>query len=782
MIKNYFKTAIRTLVKNKSYAAINIAGLAVSLTAAMLLLLWVWDELSYDRMHAKGDRIYSANGAIDREMQNIWATSAPLAVFGKAEIAAVEEACRVNEWGGSVLLSHGRKTFNERAIYADSTFFRIFDFRLLEGNPLKPFADNNSIVLSQSTANKYFGSEQAMGQVLQTKDGRNFKVTAIMEDMPTNSSLRYDLLLPVGMLAENRNDMDNDWGNFYLKTYFLLKPGTDANAVGKQLAAIHLKHRPSEFFKDINYLMQPLEKLHLYNEKGDEQGMRQVKIFSLVALVILLIACINYVNLVTARSTRRSKEVSVRKVVGANKGHLFWQFIAESFVVFFIALIVAIGLIAALIPIYNSLSGKEMVFSLLDSRVWIIFGLALIAVLSMAGVYPAWMLSSFKPATALKGKLPGFGKNGNFRRVLVVVQFSCAVVLIVATLVIASQLNYIRNLNLGYTKENIFTFNSYNFQKNYETIRDELQNQPGIAGVTVAQQSILNVGSATGDIEWEGKPAGMENFMINQLSVDRNFPEVMGMELIAGKGFTGTAADSAHYILNETAVKQMGLENPIGQTISFHEVPGTIVAVVKDFHFKNMKTAIEPCILFINPNWGWSTLYVKTTGSEAQQAIAAVEKLWKQYNADYDFNYQFMDESFDNMYKSDMRSGKLFNIFAGVAIFLSCLGLFGLVTYAAETRFKEIGIRKTLGASASNIIILISKDFLVLVAISFLVAFPLAWWMMNGWLNNYAYRTDIAWWIFAVSGFVAFAIAAITVCGKSIRAAQQNPIKAIRTE
>ncbi|WP_233632663.1 FtsX-like permease family protein [Parapedobacter sp. ISTM3] len=502
----------------------------------------------------------------------------------------------------------------------------------------------------------------------------------------------------------------------------------------------------------------------------------------MVALVILLIACINYVNLVTARSTRRSKEVSVRKVVGANKGHLFWQFIAESFVVFFIALIVAIGLIAALIPIYNSLSGKEMVFSLLDSRVWIIFGLALIAVLSMAGVYPAWMLSSFKPATALKGKLPGFGKNGNFRRVLVVVQFSCAVVLIVATLVIASQLNYIRNLNLGYTKENIFTFNSYNFQKNYETIRDELQNQPGIAGVTVAQQSILNVGSATGDIEWEGKPAGMENFMINQLSVDRNFPEVMGMELMAGKGFTGTAADSAHYILNETAVKQMGLENPIGQTISFHEVPGTIVAVVKDFHFKNMKTAIEPCILFINPNWGWSTLYVKTTGSEAQQAIAAVEKLWKQYNADYDFNYQFMDESFDNMYKSDMRSGKLFNIFAGVAIFLSCLGLFGLVTYAAETRFKEIGIRKTLGASASNIIILISKDFLVLVAISFLVAFPLAWWMMNGWLNSYAYRTDIAWWIFAVSGFVAFAIAAITVCGKSLRAAQQNPIKAIRTE
>lgn len=784
MIRNYFKTAFRTLVKNRSYAAINIAGLAISLTAAMLLLMWVWDEMSYDNMHGKGDRIYSANGAIDREMNNIWSTSAPLAVFGKAEIPAIEDACRVNEWGGTMLFEYGGNKFSEATAYADSTFFRLFDFKLLEGNPQQPFKDNRSVILNQTTAKKYFGEAAAMGKVLQVKRGErmeSFTVTGIMEDMPANSSMRYNLLLPFGMLGENY-DRDNDWGNFGYRTYFLLKPGAEPQTVGKQLAELHLKHRPSEFFKDINYLMQPLGKLHLYNAKGEEQGMKQVKIFTLVAMVILLIACINYVNLVTARSSRRSKEVSVRKVVGANKGHLFWQFITESFLVFFISLIIAVGLIMVLMPFYNTLSGKEMVFSLSDGRVWAIFGLSLLAVLSLAGIYPAMALSTFNPALALKGILPGFGKNSSFRKVLVVVQFSCSVVLIVATLVISNQLKYIRNMDLGYAKENIFTFSTYNFQQHYETIKSGLEQEPGILGVTIAGQSILDVGSATGDIEWEGKPADMQNFMINQLSVDRSFPEVMDMEYVEGDGFTGTAADSAHYILNEMAIRQMGITDPIGKTITFHDEPGTIVAVVKDFHFKDMKTAIEPCILFMAPQWGWNTMYVKTTGNDAQKAIASVEKRWKQYNADYEFNYRFMDEAFDNMYRSDTRSGILFNIFAGIAIVLSCLGLFGLVTFTAETKFKEIGIRKTLGASVGNIIMLISKEFLKLVGISFLIAIPLAWWMMNRWLENYAYRTDITWWIFAVAGITAFAIAAITVCGKSIRAAQQNPIKAIRME
>ncbi|SEL54653.1 ABC transporter permease [Parapedobacter koreensis] len=785
MIKNYIKTAFRTLVKNRSYSAINIIGLAVSLTASVLLMLWVWDELSYDRMHDKADRIYVGAAAIGKSKDQIWpVTNAPLAIFGKAEIPAIEDACRLSSFGGNTLFEYGDKKFNELSIYVDSTFFRIFDFQLLEGNPGNPFPDNRSIVLSEETAKKYFGDEPAMGKVLRVKNGDNFTVTGVMEDSPKNSTWGFPLLMPFGFLSENRqnNPLDADWGNLNYQTFFLLKPDANAAVVGKQLADIHRKNQPADFWKDLNYLMQPLTKYHLYSPDGDEQGMKQVKIFAMVAMVILLIACINYVNLVTARSTRRSKEVSVRKVVGANKAHLFGQFIAESFVVFLVSLLIAIGLLFALMPLYNSLSGKEMVFSLLDGKVWAIFGVSLLLVLALAGVYPALMLSSFNPALALKGIIPGLGKNSGFRKALVVVQFTCSVVLIVATLIISRQLEYIRQLDLGYSKENVFTFESHNFRKNYESIRDQLEQQSGVLGVTASTQCVLNVQSSTGDLEWEGKPANMASFMISQLSVDRTFPKVMDMELVAGQGFTGTAADSNHYLLNETAIKVMGLEDPIGKPVTFHGTPGIIAGVVKDFHFKDMKTTIEPCILFMDPDWGWNTMYVKTTGADAAKVLAAVEGLWKTHNADYEFNYTFMDQSFDELYKSDIRSGKLFNVFAGVAILLSCLGLFGLVTYTAETKVKEIGIRKTLGASVSNIILLISKDFLKLVGISFLVAFPLGWWMMNRWLDNYVYRTSMEWWVFVVAGLTAFAIAAITVCGKSLRAARENPIKAIRTE
>ena len=785
MLKNYIKTAFRTLIKSRSYTVINITGLAISLTASVLLLLWVTDELSYDRMHSKADRIYVAAAGIGKGKDQIWSvTSAPLAIFGKAEIPAIEDACRISTFNNSILLEYQDKKFNEPSIYVDQNFFEIFDFKLLEGNPAQPFPDNRSIVLSKTTAEKYFGNQPAMGKIVQVREGHAYKVTGVMENMPKNSSLQFPLMMSFDVLAENRaqNPLNADWGNLNYQTYFLLKAGTDPVAVGKQLADIHRKNQPADFWKDLNYLMQPLTKYHLYTADGDEQGMKQVKVFALVAVVILLIACINYVNLVTARATRRSKEVSVRKVVGANKGHLFWQFISESLIVFVISMLVAVGLLYGLMPTYNNLSGKEMVFSLSDRKVWAIFGGALLAVLALAGVYPALMLSSFNPALALKGIIPGLGKNSGFRKALVVVQFTCSVVLIVATVIISRQLAYIRNMNLGYSKENVFTFEAHNFRKNYDGIRQQLEQQPGIMGVTASTQRILNVQSSTGSLEWDGKPANMSSFMINQLSADRTFPEVMGMELVAGQGFTGTPADSSHYLLNETAVKVIGLDDPVGKTITFHNKPGTIVGILKDFHFKDMKTAIEPCILFMDPDWGWNTFYVKTTGAQAKQALAAVEKLWKQHNADYEFDYQFLDESFDALYKSDIRAGKLFNLFAGVAILLSCLGLFGLVTFTAETKVKEIGIRKTLGASVSNIIFLISKDFLKLVTVSFLVAFPLGWWMMNRWLESYVYRTAIEWWVFAAAGFAAFAIAAITVCSKSLRAARENPIKAIRTE
>ncbi|MDM8177323.1 ABC transporter permease [Olivibacter sp. 47] len=783
MLKNYFKSAFRSLAKSKLYAAINIIGLSVSLAASVLLLLWVWDELSFDQMHSKGDRIFRASGAIDKEMTKIWSTSAPLAVFGKNELPAVEDACRINTWQETLVDYKGKK-FKESVYYVDPSFFSIFDFPLIAGNEKQPFPDKHSIVLSKSLAEKIFGKEEAVGKVVKALEGISFRVSGVIEDIPKNSSIRNDFFIPFDQLNEGResNPINADWGNFGYDTYFLLKSEVNAKEVGLQLAALHKKNQSSDFFKDLVYLMQPLHKIHLYDPKGDEQGMRQVKIFTLIALVILLIACINYINLVTARSARRSKEVSVRKVVGANRTHLFLQFLTESLVVFLISMLLSWLFSFLAMPIYNQLSGKEMSFSLFDSRVWALFGAALILVLLMAGIYPAITLSRFNPALGLKGLLPRLGSSGSFRKVLVVLQFTCSVVLIVSTIVIAKQLSFIQNKNLGYDKENILTFGAYNFGKHYAAVRSELENNPSILGVTVSSQGVIDLASATGDIVWEGKPDNMGNFMINQISADRNFLQVLNMRLAEGKGFSGTPADSGYYILNEQAIAQMNIENPVGKTISFHDKPGIIAGVVKDFHFKNMRNAIEPCLIFMDENWGWQAMYVKIKPQQAQQAIAAIETLWKKYNADYDFNYQFMDEAFDNMYKSDMRAGRLFNIFAGIAILLSCLGLFGLVTYTAETKFKEIGIRKTLGASVSNIILLISKDFMKLVGISFILSFPIAWWMMSKWLENYVYRTELHGWVFIAAGLIAFAIAGLTVCGQSLKAAKNNPIKAIRTE
>ncbi len=787
MFKNYLQIAYRTLVKNTTYSVINITGLAVSLAASILLLLWVWDELSFDRFHSNADRIYVGAATFDKDRKDLWSvTSAPLAVYAKKEIPAVEDACRISD-NGDLLIEYNNKKFSEsNTCYVDPSFFSMFSFPLTAGNKTTPFANNQSVVLSATTAAKYFGKEEALGKVL--KAGKaNYTVTGIVKDMPANSSIRFDVLMPFNTLRDDNkkqygNDIEADWGNFNYQTYFLLKQGSNPKIVGKQMADMHRKNQNEAFFKDLFYVLQPMTQVHLYTANGQDNGAQVVKIFFVVAVIILLIACINYINLVTARATKRSKEVSVRKVVGAGKTHLFWQFITESLLVFVIAVVLAVLLIYLVMPFYNKLSGKNLSFKLLDARVLLLFGAALLVTVLLAGVYPALTLSSFNPATALKGLVPGFGKNAFFRKTLVIIQFTCSIVLIISTVIIGQQLKYIRQKNLGFDKENIISFNSRNFLEHYDAVRGELSKQPGIAGVTVANNDIMNIGSSTGDLQWDGKTPDMANFMINQISADHNFMQVLGMKLATGEGFSGTPADSNNFIINETAVRQMHLSNPVGKKINFHGKDGVIAGVVKDFHFKNMRIGIEPCIIFFDSHWMWWKMYVKTTPGGSAAAVASIQKLWKQYNADYNFDYKFMDESFDEMYRSDIRVGELFNCFAGIAIIISCLGLFGLVTYTAETKVKEIGIRKTLGASVSNIILLLSKEFMLLVFISFLLSFPLALFMMNKWLTNYVYRTTVEWWVFAAAGFCALAIAFLTVSSKAFRAAQNNPVNALRSE
>ncbi|WP_153797271.1 ABC transporter permease [Foetidibacter luteolus] len=789
MFKTNLRFTWRNLLKNKTYSAINIIGLAVSLAACILLLLWVQDELSFDRFHSNSNNIYRLAASFKQEgKDNVWSgTPAPVATFARKELPEVANTCRVTDnWSISLLEYKGKKYFNNRCGLADATFFTMFNFPLVKGNARQPFTDDRSVILSETTAKKFFGEEDPIGKILNADDKNAYHVTGVMKDMPFNSSIRYDIIFDFTVLKRDYtgNDywksLDEDWGNYNYSTFLLLAPGADSKKVGQKLANIHRRNQDGEFTKNLTYIPLPLSKVHLYTPEGKDDGITIVKVFIIVAAIILLIACINYVNLVTARAIKRAKEISLRKIIGANKGGLFWQFLHEALMIFLIAMLVATALIYLVMPLYNEIAGKRIVFNPLQGNVLLVYGITLLATMLLAGIYPALSLSSFKPLEAMKGKLSGLGSKVAFRKVLVVVQFSFSIMLIVGTIIIGNQLKYIRQKNLGYNKENLLYFGMRNITEHYDAAKAELLKQPGVVAVTASGADIMNAWSSTGDADWDGKTAAQQTFVINQISAERNFLDVMNLQIVQGKGFSGTPADSTNYLLNETAIKVMSIKDPVGKRFTFHDKKGVIAGVVKDFHFQNLHRQIEPAIIYFSP-WRWR-MYVKTTAKDASKAVAAVEKIWKQYNPDYPLEYQFLDDAFDTNYRSDIRVGKLFNCFAIITILISCLGLFGLVTYTAETRIKEIGVRKVLGASVPGIVSMLSKDFLKLVGISIVIAFPVAWWALSKMLESYPYRTAISWWVFALAGFITLAIALVTISFQAIKAALANPVKSLRSE
>lgn len=790
MLKNYFKIAFRNLRNSKLYSAINISGMAVSLAACILLLLWVKDELSFDHFHKNIDNIYkiAANMGQDGK-ETIWDnTPAPLGYFAQKELPEVAAASRVSgKWDVSYF-EYNNKKFNETSNgLVDPAFFSIFSFPLVKGNPLQPFTDDQSVILSESVAAKIFGTENPIGKTLKADDKKLYHVTGVMQDMPKNSSIRYNVVFNFNQLNQNYNgkgywkSLNEDWGNYNFDTYLQLKPGSNAATVAQKLTLMHRRYQPGEFTKSLSYLINPVSKMHLYASSGKENGMMVVRIFFIVAVIVLLIACINYVNLITARAAKRSKEISLRKIIGAGKANLFWQFLSESFIIFIISLVVATIIIYLVMPLYNDVAGKQIVFKPLSAEVLAVYGITLLATFLLAGIYPAITLSSFKPLEAMKGKLSGLGSKGSFRKVLVVVQFTFSIILIVSTIIISKQLKFIREKNLGYDKENIFVLNMREIGNHYDAAKAELMKQPGVIGVTESGGDLMENGSSTGDIDWDGKALSQQNFIINQMAVEKDFLQVLNIKLAEGKTFSGTPADSTNFILNETAIKQMGIKNPIGKRLTFHEKKGVIIGVAKDFHFASLHQKIEPLALFYNPGWIWK-MYIKTTAKDAPKAIAAASALWKKYNPDYTFEYTFLDDAFDDVYKSDTRIGKLFNCFAVITIFISCLGLFGLVTFTAESKVKEIGVRKVLGAGVPQIVTMLSKDFLILVIIAGAVAFPAAWWGLRKFLEGYAYRTDMNWWVFAAAGVVTLLIAVTTISFKAVQAALANPVKSLRTE
>ena len=789
MIKNYFKTAWRNLVKNKFYSVINIAGLTLGLAIGILILLWVQDELSFDSFHTKTKNIYRVNAFFGSgSAKTVWDNiQAPVATYALKEIPGVKNAVRINHGYSSVFSYRDKLLREENTAYIDPSFFRMFDFKWLKGSSTNPFPNDQSVIITQSTARKYFGNENPIGKVLQQDHKNNYTVSGIIADFPDNSSINYDMLFSMNLRAKDYNgkgyykSLDSNWGNCGFITFFEIEPGTPIKPIGEKLIRIQAKNAPGTkvSLKDDIFRLQPLSKIHLYQVDGSASGMQTVNIFLIVAVLILLIACINYVNLSTARSMIRAKEVSIRKIVGAQKVQLFAQFIIETVLFFSIALVFAFVLITLLMPYYNQISGKHMHLNLADPALWKIVLLTVTGTLIASSIYPALLLSSFEPLKALKGKLMlGIG-NVTFRKVLVTTQFIFSVTLIIVTLVIGKQLKYIREKDPGYDRSQVFSFQMGEMQKHPDVVKAELRNQPGIEAITSSDNKLVDNKHYTGGADWDGKDPNVTT-IIHHLGIDEKFIPLMKIKLLAGANFAGVKTDTAHFILNETAVNLIGTKNPIGKRLKLLGKEGTIIGVVKDFNTASLKERIEPTAIYYEPN-GY-LLYVKTTGKNAAKAIAAATRLWNQYNPGFPFEYNFMDEEYGNLYKTEQRTGVLFNIFSAIAIVISCLGLLGLATYTAQIKTKEIGIRKVLGASVSSIVTLVSKDFLKLVLLSIIIGSPIAWWAMSKWLQSFVYRIDINWVIFLLAGLISIGIALITISFQSIKAAAANPVKSLRSE
>ncbi|HMG09133.1 MAG TPA: ABC transporter permease [Mucilaginibacter sp.] len=790
MIKNYFKTAWRNIVKNKFYSLINVLGLTLGLAIGILILMWVQDELSFDRFHSRARQIYQVNSPVGSGATiQIWnTTQAPVAAYALKEMPGVINAVRILKNYDYAIFSYKDKVFNETGgAYIDPSLLKIFDFKLLQGDRNKPFLNDQSVLITKSTAEKYFGNENPMGKVIQGDHKDNFTVSGVLADFPDNSSIRCDMFFSMNLRAKQYTGdsfwktMDNDWGNFGYTTFLEVRPGTDLKSIGQKLIAIQAKNAPQikVSLTEDAFQLQPLSDIHLQEADGKSAAMQTVKIFLVIAILILLIASINYVNLSTARAMLRAKEVSIRKIVGAEKSQLFAQFIIESTLFFLVSLILALALIILLIPYYNSISGKHLHLNLLDYQLWKIVSITCLGTLLTSAVYPSILLSSFEPLKALKGKLSlGIG-NAVFRKVLVTTQFIFSVALIISTLVIGRQLKYIQEKNPGYDRSQVFSFPAGAMQDHLEAVKAELSNQSSIKTVAVSNGNVVNNLKTTGGAEWDGKDVNNVT-IVHPMGIDEKFIPALKMQLIAGTNFTGAKLDSAHYILNETAVKMTGLKNPIGKRFKLWQTEGTIIGIVKDFNFASLKEKIEPSVLFYSTK-GFN-IYVKTSGKQAPEAIAAVSRLWKQYNPGFPFEYTFLDDKYNALYKSDQTTGSLFNIFSGIAILISCLGLFGLVTYSAQIKTREIGIRKVLGASVASIVSLISKDFLRLVVIAIVVASPIAWISMKSWLQSFAYRIDISLWVFIIAGASAIVITLITISFQSIKAALSNPVMSLRSE
>ncbi|MGN6419476.1 MAG: ABC transporter permease [Pseudobacter sp.] len=794
MFRNYLKSAFRNLWRHRAFSFINIMGLTIGMTACFLIFLYVKFEMSYENFHPKADRIYKVAADIKTPTEVLHAGGPAWAVAQnlKDEFPEVEEFVRINN--SNMIIRNGDIKFKEdKIMFVDSAAFRVFGWKLLEGDPDKALTDPFSIVLTETAAKKYFGNENPMGKTLLLSDGgRPGKVTGLMKDLPENTQMAGTVLFSMSSITKEwAPGIDKQWGNYGADAYLLLKPGTDAAALEKKLPGF-LTRRVGKEMDDmkmwVTLFLKPLRSVYLYSDSNDGKSgnINNVYIFSIVAIFILSIACINFVNLTTARSTERAKEVGIRKVAGAGKFQLVSQFLGESIIISIIAFGLSLLLTALFLSMFNNLAGKIISPGVFTNWKYISYlFLAALGIGLLAGIYPALVLARFRPIVVLKGRFATGTKGILLRKGLVVAQFSISIALIIATMVVYYQTNYMRSRDLGFKKDQMLVIATEGTSAQ-KTFKEKIRSIPGVRSVSLGS-SVPGAGWNGAYSEIENTNGEMQIANLNLIFVDFDYMDQLDIPMVAGRRFSRDfmTDTTKSIVMNESAVRMFGYSDPkkaIGKRFRQWGREGQIIGIMKDFNYTSLQTEIKPLTMRMSENGGYDHLTVNVAAGQIPATIAAIEKQWKEMIPNLPFSYTFIDEIFDRQYRDEQRFGKLFLNFAGLAIFISCLGLLGLTAYSTMQRTKEIGIRKVMGASVPNILHLLSREFIWLAAISFLVAAPVAWYFMQKWLQNFAFRINIGWYVFVIAGVAALLIGLITISFQAVKAAIANPVKSLRTE
>jgi putative ABC transport system permease protein len=807
MIRNFIKTAFRNLIKNKGFTAINVLGLALGLATCLLIVFYVFDELSYDRYNEKAARIYRLNNNIKfGGNENAYSESpAPTAAALKGDFPEIEQVTRFRQGGGNLVKKGNQNIQEDNMVYADPAIFDVFTLPMIDGNPASALKETHSVVITEKMALKYFNSTNVAGKVLTFNDTALYKVTGVIKNIPKQSHFNFDFFISMPTLTESRDDA---WFNNNFDTYILFRPGVDYKKFETKLPEFLKKHaepqlqsilhmtfakleQTGNYFK---FSLIPLLKIHLESntkyDMGSKGDIKIVYIFSAIAIFILLIACVNFMNLSTARSANRAREVGVRKVLGSPRKYLIFQFLTESVMVTLAGAVIAVLMAWAFLPLFNQVSAKELTITP-QIVGWLVPVMItfIIVVGCLAGSYPALFLSGFQPIEVLKGKLAAGFKGGMFRSSLVVFQFSISIFLIIGTMVIYNQLKYIQNKDLGFDRDHVLIVQKvWALGKKAKTFKQEIKQLAGVKSATMTgylpTSGTNNNSSLFKDPVLDAKKAVQSSIW----NVDEDYIPTLGIKMKAGRNFSvDMKTDSSAIIINEAAAQLLGFSNPLNQLLYLPMdskatvmKPFHIVGVIKDFNFRSLRENVTPLVLFDAEDTG--SLSIRVNSANIPSLLAQIKNKWKAMSPDLQFDYSFMDEDFDNNYRAEQRIGKIAISFTSLAIVIACLGLFGLAAYAAEQRTKEIGVRKVLGASMSTIVSMLSKDFIKLVIIAIVIASPLAWWAMHAWLQGFAYRQNIQWWIVAFAGLGAILIAFITISFQSIKAALTNPVKSLRSE